>query len=231
MDIKDVKVGGIYYIPVEVISVDDDVQAYYAKRKEKGLWDDFDAVDMVTKDEIISTEVDDRVDFWKRDSESAHEEIRKLQKLLNSKEEGMRKIEEYADQLKKIADDLGDENEKLKQQLDDANELLTDAQAQVKKLTEADCMRVQEFKPIIEERDKARGDLVTAREAIDYLQEENNKLKEEMEGMDIAHKSLCECNFKYSHRLDDQYEVIRALVEKIRRLEKANETVCITKPV
>lgn len=77
----------------------------------------------------------------------------------------------------------------------------------------------------------AQDDLVTAREAIDYLQEENNKLKEEMEGMDIAHKSLCECNFKYSHRLDDQYEVIRALVEKIRRLEKANETVCITKPV
>lgn len=114
MDIKDVKVGGTYYIPVEVISVDDEVQAYYAQRKEKGLWDEFDAVDMVTKDEIISTAVDDQIDFWKRDSESAHEEIRKLQKLLNSKEEGMRKIEEYADQLKKIADDLGDENEKLR---------------------------------------------------------------------------------------------------------------------
>ena len=114
MDIKDVKVGGTYYIPVEVISVDDEVQAYYAKRKEKGLWDEFDAVDMVTKEEVVGTEIDDRTDFWKRDSESAHEEIRKLQKLLNSKEEGMRKIEEYADQLKKIADDLGDENEKLR---------------------------------------------------------------------------------------------------------------------
>lgn len=96
MDIKDVKVGGIYYIPVEVISVDDEVQAYYAKRKEKGLWDDFDAVDMVTKDEIISTEVDDRVDFWKRDSESAHEEIRKLQERVKRLEDSNG---QYAEQI------------------------------------------------------------------------------------------------------------------------------------
>ena len=104
MDIKDVKVGGIYYIPVEVISVDDDVQAYYAKRKDKGLWDDFDAVDMVTKDEIISTEVDDRVDFWKRDSESAHEEIRKLQeqvkRLEDSNGQYSEQIQRYDNALK-----------------------------------------------------------------------------------------------------------------------------------
>lgn len=137
MDIKDVKVGGIYYIPVEVISVDDEVQAYYAKRKDKGLWDDFDAVDMVTKEEVVGTEIDDQVDFWKRDSESAHEEIRKMQKLLKSKEDGVRKIEEYADQLKKIADDLGDENEKLKREVEERDELLSDAADRIKTLEKA----------------------------------------------------------------------------------------------
>ena len=114
MDIKDVKVGGTYYIPVEVISVDDEVQAYYAKRKEKGLWDEFDAVDMVTKEEVVGTEIDDQIDFWKRDSESAHEEIRKLQEQVKILEDSNG---QYAEQIRRY--DIGfknaEENLKTKQ--------------------------------------------------------------------------------------------------------------------
>ena len=117
MNIKDIEVGKTYYVPIEVISVDDEVQAYYANRKKQGMWDEFDAEDMVTRDEIISTEADDQIDFWKRDSESAHEEIRKLQAHLKRMENSMRNIEEYADQLKKIADETGDENDNLRDQM------------------------------------------------------------------------------------------------------------------
>ena len=110
MDIKDVKVGGTYYIPVEVISVDDEVQAYYAKRKDKGLWDDFDAVDMVTKEEVIGTEIDVQVDFWKRDSESAHEEIRKLQeqvkRLEDSNAQYVEQIQKYETGLRSAKNDI-----------------------------------------------------------------------------------------------------------------------------
>lgn len=125
MDIKDVKVGGIYYIPVEVISVDDEVQAYYAKRKEKGLWDDFDAVDMVTKEEVVGTEIDDRIDFWKRDSESAHEEIRKLQEQVKRLEDSKACDERYDARVdlvtaRAIINPLQEENKKLKQELKDA---------------------------------------------------------------------------------------------------------------
>ena len=115
MDIKDVKVGGIYYIPVEVISVDDEVQAYYAKRKDKGLWDDFDAVDMVTKEEVVGTEIDDQVDFWKRDSESAHEEIRKLQEQVKRLEDSNN---QYAEQIQKYDNTLTNTQDKVVAQIE-----------------------------------------------------------------------------------------------------------------
>ena len=77
----------------------------------------------------------------------------------------------------------------------------------------------------------AQGDLVTAKAAIDYLQEENNKLKREVENRMTDYKLMRDNNAVYLSRITTQNEVINALVEKIRRLEKANETVCITKPV
>ena len=91
--------------------------------------------------------------------------------------------------------ELEAENEKLKRQLDGANELLTDAEAQVKKLTEADCMRLQEFKPIIEERDRLKGELEQERKRTRVWKdsaEEHRQRAEELEqdvnryGMDIA---------------------------------------------
>lgn len=71
----------------------------------------------------------------------------------------------------------------------------------------------------------AQDDLVTAREAIDYLQEENNKLKREVESRMTDYKLMRDNNAVYLSRITTQNEVINALVEKIRRLEKENEKV------
>lgn len=74
-------------------------------------------------------------------------------------------------------EELEAENGKLKQQLADARENLSDAQAKVKELTEADCMRVQEFKPIIEERDRLKAEVATRTDNVKNLIEENDRLK------------------------------------------------------
>ena len=134
MDIKDVKVGGTYYIPVEVISVDDEVQAYYAKRKDKGLWDDFDAVDMVTKEDVVGTEIDDQVDFWKRDSESAHEEIRKLQEAVKRLTDSNN---QYAEQIRRYDNALKDTENKVAvkiEQLAKSEKRCADLQKQLERL-------------------------------------------------------------------------------------------------
>lgn len=173
MDIKEVKVGGIYYIPVEVISVDDDVQAYYAKRKDKGLWDDFDAVDMVTKDEIISTEVDDRVDFWKRDSESAHEEIRKLQERIKRLDDSNG---QYAEQIQRYDNALKNTENKVAvkiEQLAKSEKRCADLQKQLvdfKSAKEKDVVMLTDLNKALNDRiakleaDKARPVCISAKE-------------------------------------------------------------------
>jgi len=83
-------------------------------------------------------------------------------------------LEEYTEKAEKRI-------RSLEQQLKDANELLSEAQAKVKELTEADCMRVQEFKPIIEERDKLKAEVATRTENVKNLVEENDRLKRELE--------------------------------------------------
>lgn len=217
MNIKDIEVGKTYYVPIEVISVDDEVQAYYANRKKQGMWDEFDAEDMVTRDEIISTEADDQIDFWKRDSESAHEEIRKLQEQVKRLEDSNG---QYAEQIRQYNNALKDVEDKLAKK----TLALSRAEKKVSELQES-AEKGLNAEKLEEQLVIALNNLSVTGKTCDKFREENDRLKEEMEGMDIAHKSLCECNFKYSHRLDDQYEVIRALVEKIRRLEKENETV------
>lgn len=114
-------------------------------------------------------------------------------------------------ELKAKVVELEDENEKLKRQLADANELLSDAQAQVKELTEADCMRVQEFKPIIEERDRLKGELEQEKKRTQVWKdsaEEHRQTAEELEG-DV-----------------ERYETDIADNEaKIQRLEKENNSL------
>lgn len=73
----------------------------------------------------------------------------------------------------------------LEQQLADAKENLSDAQEKVRELTETDCMRVQEFKPIIEERDKLKGELEQEKKRTQVWKdssEEHRQRAEELEG-------------------------------------------------
>lgn len=102
--------------------------------------------------------------------------------------------------------------------------VVSEEETRIKTLTE-------EVATLTEERDKARGDLVTAREAIDYLQEENKDLKRKLEIVEAARDGAIDEGLERKNRVVTMEEVIVALVEKIRRLEKENETVCITKPV
>lgn len=69
------------------------------------------------------------------------------------------------------------------------------------------------------ERDAAQGDLVTAREAIDYLQEENKKLKQELKDAEACYDVVADTSIKRKNRVTTMEEVIVALVEKIRGLE------------
>ena len=217
---KEYKVGEKYYLPVEVIGIKSDclfpVEFKFYDGDECYTESMCDKPDiLLTAEEIISNILLDNNNFMTMPSKNvvvSEEEMRiktlteKIATLTDERDGARKQADIFQEEIKKITADCDKFAKTAKDKADLANKACT-------------------------ERDAAQGDLVTAKAAIDYLQEENNKLKEEMECMDISHKSLCKCNFKYSQQLDDQDEVIRALVEKIRRLEKANETVCITKPV
>lgn len=120
------------------------------------LWDGVNQMDRITALEAANASL----------KESLHE----------ASEENLANDEALAQMSVKKAE-LEAENEKLKQQLADANELLSDAQAKVKELTEADCMRLQEFKPIIEERDRLKAEVATRTDNVKNLVEENDRLK------------------------------------------------------
>lgn len=195
MNIKDIEVGKTYYVPIEVISVDDEVQAYYAKRKEKGLWDEFDAYDMVTRDEIISTEADDQIDFWKRDSESAHDEIRKLQEQVKRLEDSNG---QYAEQVRQYNNALEDAEDKL------AKNTLALARAE-KKVSE-----LQEYADQLKEIADKTGD-------------ENDNLRDQMKSMCVTRDAMCECDAEFRRKIDVQRKIIEILAEKVMELEKGKE--------
>jgi chromosome segregation ATPase len=120
----------------------------------------------------------------------------------------------------KTTEKLREESKRLKQQLADANELLSDAQAQVKKLTEADCMRLQEFKPIIEERDKLKAEVATRTDNVKNLVEENDRLKkllnrqeESMRGVEEYADQLK----KIADDLGDENEKLKAELEQEKK--------------
>lgn len=109
------------------------------------------------------------------------------------KDEEVKTAEEVADGLDLIARaTLEEYTEKadrkirsLEQQLADAKELLSEAQAKVDELTKADCMRVQEFKPIIEERDRLKTELDQEKKRTQVWKdasEDHRKRAEELEG-------------------------------------------------
>ena len=70
-----------------------------------------------------------------------------------------------------------------------------------------------------DERNDVQGDLETAKAAIDYLQEENKKLKQEIKDAEATYNVVADTSIKRKNRVTTMEEVIVALVEKIRRLE------------
>lgn len=118
MDIKDVKVGGIYYIPIKVKSVvSEDINDICITDENGDQWNEYDAAEMVTGADIakaIYEKMDEHVDFWKRDSESAHEEIRKLQEQVKRLEDSN---SQYAEQIQKYDNTLTNTQDKVVAQI------------------------------------------------------------------------------------------------------------------
>jgi chromosome segregation ATPase len=87
-------------------------------------------------------------------------------------------LEEYTEKAEKRI-------RSLEGQLADSGELLSEAQAKVDELTKADCMRVQEFKPVIEERDRLKTELEQEKKRTQVWKdasEDHRKRAEELEG-------------------------------------------------
>lgn len=118
MNIKDVKVGGIYYLPIKVKSVvSEDFNDICITDENGDQWNEYDAAEMVTSADIvkaINEKMDDQVDFWKRDSESAHEEIRKLQEQVKRLEDSN---SQYAEQIQKYDNTLTNTQDKVVAQI------------------------------------------------------------------------------------------------------------------
>ena len=121
MNISDVNTGVTYYFPITVREKKEDKFSTCIVDTDGGEWDEFDVGQLVTKGEIISgatdeklKKADDQIDFWKRDSESAHEEIRKLQEQVKILEDSNG---QYVEQIRRY--DIGfknaEENLKTKQ--------------------------------------------------------------------------------------------------------------------
>ena len=117
MKIGDINTGVTYYFPITVREKKEDKFSTCIVDTDGGEWDEFDVGQLVTKGEIISgvtderlKKADDQIDFWKRDSESAHEEIRKLQEQVKILEDSNG---QYAEQIRRYDIELKNAEEKL----------------------------------------------------------------------------------------------------------------------
>ena len=112
MKIGDVNTGVTYYFPITVKEKKEDKFSTCIVDTDGGEWDEFDVGQLVTRGEIIGgatderlKAADDQIDFWKRDSESAHEEIRKLQEQVKMLEDSNG---QYVEQIRRY--DIGFKN-------------------------------------------------------------------------------------------------------------------------
>jgi chromosome segregation ATPase len=133
----------------------------------------------------------------------------------------------------------------LEGQLADSGELLSEAQAKVDELTKADCMRVQEFKPIIEERDRLKTELEQEKKRTQVWKdasEDHRKRAEELEGdvrryeQDISEEEVKNQRLEQENNslkadileLKAQIEVLRSAGDVEALKEKLNARVKIT---
>ena len=117
MKIGDVNTGVTYYFPITVKEKKEDKFSTCIVDTDGGEWDEFDVGQLVTRGEIIGgatderlKKADDQIDFWKRDSESAHEEIRKLQEQVKILEDSNG---QYAEQIRRYDIELKNAEENL----------------------------------------------------------------------------------------------------------------------
>ena len=117
MNISDVNTGVTYYFPITVKEKKEDKFSTCIVDTDGGEWDEFDVGQLVTRGEIIGgatderlKKADDQIDFWKRDSESAHEEIRKLQEQVKILEDSNG---QYAEQIRRYDIELKNAEENL----------------------------------------------------------------------------------------------------------------------
>ena len=141
MNIGDVNTGVTYYFPITVREKKEDKFSTCIVDTDGGEWDEFDVGQLVTRGEIISgatderlKAADDQIDFWKRDSESAHEENRRLQEQVKRLEDSNG---QYAEQIQRYDNALKDTQNKVAvkiEQLAKSEKRCADLQKQLEKL-------------------------------------------------------------------------------------------------
>lgn len=157
---------------------------------------------------------------WTNTAEERGRLISDLKESLHEASEENAANDEALAQMSVKKAELEDEIEKLKRQLDGANELLSDAQAKVKELTEADCMRVQEFKPIIEERDRLKAEAATRTENVKNLVEENDRLRAEMDRLKKTLEERAENVLNLLEENDRLKKLLNSKEEGMRKIEE-----------
>jgi chromosome segregation ATPase len=224
---KEYPVGAKMYLPVYVVAMESDV---------------------VIKPDGNEVRTDARFAYT-----YAYGEARREGYVRYGQPEGLLTAEEVADKLDLVAratlEEYTEKAEKrirsLEGQLADSGELLSEAQAKVDELTKADCMRVQEFKPIIEERDKLNGELEQEKKRTQVWKdasEDHRKRAEELEGdvrryeQDISEEEVKNQRLEQENNslkagileLKAQIEVLRSAGDVEALKEKLNARVKIT---
>jgi chromosome segregation ATPase len=224
---KEYPVGAKMYLPVYVVAMESDV---------------------VIKPDGNEVRTDARFAYT-----YAYGEARREGYVRYGQPEGLLTAEEVADKLDLVAratlEEYTEKAEKrirsLEGQLADASDNLSEAQAQVKELTEADCMRVQEFKPIIEERDRLKNELEQEKKRTQVWKdasEDHRKTAEELEGdvrryeQDISEEEVKNQRLEQENNslkagileLKAQIEVLRSAGDVEALKEKLNARVKIT---
>jgi chromosome segregation ATPase len=218
VNISDVNTGATYYFPITVKEKKVDKFSSCIVDTDGGEWDEFDVGQLVTRGEIISgatdeklKKADDQIDFWKRDSESAHEEIRKLQEqvkiLEDSNGQYVEQIRRYDIGLKNAEENLNSKQMTIIQ----TTKRCADLQRQLadfKSAKEKDVAMLTDLNKSLNDRiaeleaDKARPVCISAKETESPKVEALRKALEG-QGNDIRRKSA----------------IINALAERVVYLE------------
>lgn len=151
-------------------------------------------------------------DEWK---DTAYERLNAIQTLSTERNKVMAsnaELKEWYDEANKTASEAAEANDELKAKI-------AELKAERDKFAKTAKDKADLANKACDEGYDAHVDLVTARAAIDHLQEENKKLKQELKDAEATYNVVANTSIKRKNRVTTMEEVIVALVEKIRRLE------------